>query len=110
MLRPRLKNKGMRTAWRAYIERPTRAPVAVLTALAWLLMTAPATLAEVPVDWQLGMQAAASPVREHIDALHDTLLVIISLIVLFILGLLLFVIWRFRKEIHPIPSQTASNR
>ena len=60
MLRQRSKNKGMKTAWRTYIERPTRASVAMLTALAWLLMTAPATLAEVPVDWQLGMQAAAS--------------------------------------------------
>jgi cytochrome c oxidase subunit 2 len=110
MLRQWSKNKGMKTAWRTYIERPTRASVVMLTALAWLLMTAPATLAEVPVDWQLGMQAAASPVREHIDALHDKLLVIISFIVLFVLALLLFVIRQFGKKVHPTPSQTANNR
>jgi cytochrome c oxidase subunit II len=102
--------KSMRNAWPTYLRRPARASAAALASLAWLLVTAPATLAEGPVDWQLGMQAAASPVREQIDALHDKLLVISSLIVLFILGLLIFVIWRFRKKIHPIPSQTTSNR
>ena len=65
--------------------------------------------AEEPVDWQLGMQAAASPVREHIDALHDELLWIITFIALFVLGLLLFVILRFNAKRHPVPSQTTHN-
>jgi cytochrome c oxidase subunit II len=73
------------------------------------LLLAPAALAEEAVDWQLGMQQAATPVREHIDALHNELLVIITLIVLFVLALLLYVIVRFRASRNPTPSQTTHN-
>ena len=64
---------------------------------------------EEPQPWQLGMQAAASPVRDHIDALHDELLVIITLIALFVMGLLLYVIVRFNAKRHPVPSKTTHN-
>ncbi len=82
---------------------------AVLGAGAALLLLAPAALAEEAVDWQLGMQQAATPVREHIDALHDELLVIITLITLFVLGLLIDVIFRFGAKRNPTPSQTTHN-
>ncbi len=82
---------------------------AVLGAGAALLLLAPAALAEEAVDWQLGMQQAATPVREHIDALHDELLVIITLITLFVLGLLIYVIFRFGAKRNPTPSQTTHN-
>ena len=80
-----------------------------LPALAALLATAPWALAdqvEEPQPWQLGMQAAASPVREHIDALHNELLVIITLIALFVLGLLLYTILRYNAKRNPVPSKT----
>jgi cytochrome c oxidase subunit II len=73
------------------------------------LLLAPSAFAEEAVDWQLGMQQAATPVREHIDALHNELLVIITLITLFVLGLLLYVILNFRASRHPTPSQTTHN-
>ncbi len=64
---------------------------------------------ELPRNWQIGMQAAATPVREHIDALHNELMVIITLITLFVLCLLVFVIVRFNARRHPVPSQTTHN-
>jgi cytochrome c oxidase subunit II len=73
------------------------------------LASIPAALAETieqPLPWQLGMQPAATPVRQHIDALHDELLVIITLITLFVMGLLLYVIVRFNAKRHPVPSTT----
>jgi cytochrome c oxidase subunit 2 len=57
----------------------------------------------------MGFQPAASPVREHIDALHNELLVITTLIALFVLGLLLYVILRFNAQRHPVPSKTSHN-
>ncbi len=66
-------------------------------------------MAEQAVDWQLGFQAAATPVREHIDTLHDELLIIITLITLFVLGLLAYVMIRFNAKRHPVPTQTSHN-
>lgn len=80
-----------------------------LATAALVAATAPAALAEQPVDWQMGMQEAASPVREAIDSLHNELLVIITLITLFVLALLLYVIVRFSAKRHPTPSQTTHN-
>ena len=73
--------------------------------LARLRRTGGACAERAAAAWQLGMQPAASPVREHIDALHNELLVIITLITLFVLGLLLYVIVRFNAKRHPVPSQ-----
>jgi cytochrome c oxidase subunit II len=79
------------------------------SAFAALFLAAPAALAEQPVDWQLGMQAAATPVREHVDALNNELLVIITCITLFVMGLLLYVIVRFNAKRHPVPSRVTHN-
>jgi cytochrome c oxidase subunit 2 len=64
---------------------------------------------ELPHDWQLGFQPAASPVREHIDALNGELTIIITVITLFVLCLLGYVIVRFNAKRHPVPSQTSHN-
>jgi cytochrome c oxidase subunit II len=94
--------------WATMLRRAPRLGLASVV-LAVAAALAPAALAEQAVDWQLGMQAAASPVREAIDSLHNELLVIITLITLFVLGLLLYVIVRFRASAHPVPSQTTHN-
>jgi len=74
------------------------------------LLAAPAAafadVVELPQPWQIGMQPAASPVREHIDSLHNELLVIITLISLFVLALLLYAIVKFNAKAHPVPSKT----
>jgi cytochrome c oxidase subunit 2 len=82
----------------------------IFAAAGWLALGATAALAdELPKDWQLGMQAAATPVRAHIDALHDELMIIITLITLFVMALLAYVIVRFNAKRHPVPSQTSHN-
>jgi len=73
-------------------------------------VSASAALAEEPVDYQIGFQAAASPVRDQIDHLHnDILLPIITFITLFVLGLLVYVIVKFRASKHPVPTKTTHN-
>src|SRR5579863_5163258 len=66
-------------------------------------------LAEEPLPWQLGMQPAATPVREAMDRFHDALLVVITLITIFVLSLLLYVIFRFNAKRHPVPSKSTHN-
>lgn len=79
------------------------------TALVAVVLLAPVAMAEEPQPWEIGMQPAASPVRERIDALHNELMVIITLITLFVLGLLVYVIVRYSAKRHPTPSQTTHN-
>src|ERR1700736_4499292 len=60
-----------------------------------------------PQPWQIGMQPPATPVKDRLSAFHDELLVIIFLITLFVLGLLLYVIVRFRQERNPVSQRTS---
>ncbi len=60
-------------------------------------------------DWQLGFQEAASPIMEKINDFHNLVLVIITLITLFVLGLLLYVMIRFNAKANPEPSKTTHN-
>ena len=80
-----------------------------LGALAVLAARAPAALAEQAYDWQLGMQPAASAVRDRIDSLHHELLVIITGITIFVLGLLLWVMLRFNAKRNPTPAKITHN-
>ena len=66
-------------------------------------------LADQPRPWQLGMQAAATPVTERIHAFHNELLVIIFAISLFVVALLIYVMVRFNARSHPVPSRTSHN-
>ncbi len=65
--------------------------------------------AEVPRNWEMGFDPAASPTMERITAFHDLLLVIITLITVFVLGLLLYVMYRFAEKRNPAPSRTTHN-
>lgn len=62
-----------------------------------------------PDPWQLGFPEAVTPVANQIQDFHDLLLVIIVLITLFVLGLLVFVMVRFRESANPNPSKTTHN-
>ncbi len=62
-----------------------------------------------PRNWQLGFQEAASPVMERLDSFHDFLVIITTLIALFVLGLLGYVIIRFRAGRNPVPARTTHN-
>jgi cytochrome c oxidase subunit 2 len=62
-----------------------------------------------PQPWQFGFQPAATPITQRVDAFHDELLVIITLITIFVMGLLGYVIVRFRASVHPVPTRTTHN-
>ena len=87
------------------------APIfAGLTALtATLGATMAAALADQPHDWQTGLQAAVTPTMERINSFHNMLLYIIVAISLFVLGLMVYAMVRFRKSANPIPSRTTHN-
>ncbi len=58
-------------------------------------------------DWQLGMQDPVTPVADYIHWFYsDFLFWIISVIVIFVLGLLLYVMVRFNEKANPVPSKT----
>jgi cytochrome c oxidase subunit 2 len=77
----------------------------VALAIGWVQLA----LAEEPLPWQMGMQPAATPVRERMDSFHDALLIVITVITVFVLGLLLYVMWRFNAKRHPVASKTTHN-
>jgi cytochrome c oxidase subunit 2 len=87
---------------------PGRLVALGLLLLALALCVDPAWATE-PRQWQLGMQPAATPVKERIHDLHNLLLVIITVISLFVLALLCYVIWRFNEKRNPTPSRTTHN-
>ena len=62
-----------------------------------------------PSDWQLGFQAAASPIMEQINSFHTFVTIISVLIALFVLGLLIYVMVRFNEKRHPQPTRTTHN-
>lgn len=59
-----------------------------------------------PSDWQMNLQGAATEVSHYIHWFHDWLNVIMLLVSLFVLGLLIYVAWRFNEKANPVPSKT----
>jgi cytochrome c oxidase subunit 2 len=62
-----------------------------------------------PAPWQLGFQPSASPIMEQIHNFHTYVTIIITLIALFVLGLLVYVMSRFNEKRNPDPSRTTHN-
>jgi cytochrome c oxidase subunit 2 len=65
-------------------------------------------LAEIK-PFQYGFQEAASPVMEMIENFHWELFVIITLVSLFVLGLLVWVVFKYRATVNPVPSKVHHN-
>jgi cytochrome c oxidase subunit II len=74
-----------------------------LTVLAW-----PALAAQ-PQPWEINLQPAASPIMEMVHRFNNGLLIVVSLIVIFVLGLLVVVMLRFNARRNPVPSKTSHN-
>jgi cytochrome c oxidase subunit 2 len=72
-----------------------------LLALAACLVALPAS-AQVPHPWQMGMQAAHSPVEHGIQQLNTLVLWIIVVITAFVAGLLGYVVWRYDHTRNPV--------
>ena len=83
---------------------------AVLGAAAGFPICGPAYALEgQPAPWQLGFQPAASPIMEQIHAFHTYVTIIITLIALFVLGLLVYVMARFNEKRNSEPTRTTHN-
>ncbi len=75
------------------------------------LATSGAAFAEMgqPAPWEYKLQEAATPVMEEIIWFHNLLLWIITIITLFVLGLLITVMVKFNSKANPVPSRTTHN-
>lgn len=63
-----------------------------------------------PTPDAIHLQQAASPLKHHAVAFHDfVLLPIITIITLFVLGLLVWIIVRYNKKANPIPAKFSHN-
>ena len=65
--------------------------------------------AAAPVPWQMDLQPPAGSLAEMATDLHNLLLIVITLISLFVLGLLVYVGVRFRAGRNPNPTKTSHN-
>lgn len=82
----------------------------VLVGITWLMAgTAMAQEQYRSQPWQLDLQPPKSPVAQEIVDFHNMTLVIITLITIFVLGLLAYVIFRYRESANPTPSKTTHN-
>lgn len=86
----------------------TRKFLTMLSGTIALLAAAPAW-ADKPVEWQTGMQAAATPIMEGIRWFEQYTLWFIVPITLLVLLLLAWVIVRYRASANPVPSRTSHN-
>ena len=62
-----------------------------------------------PKPWEMGMQRSFSPIKDRVIELHNEVLVIITVITLFVGGLLIWVMIRYNSKRNPVPSQTSHN-
>ncbi len=81
---------------------------AALAAFCCLLFGSGA-LADQPVEWQKGLQPAATSIMEEIRWFEQYTLWFIVPITLFVLALLIVVVVKFREGANPVPSRTSHN-
>jgi cytochrome c oxidase subunit 2 len=62
-----------------------------------------------PTDGELGLQIPATPIMEQITSLFHVVNIIITIIVLFVLALMVWVMYRFNEKNNPAPSRTTHN-
>ena len=79
-----------------------------LAALGCLLFASTA-FADQPVEWQKGLQPAATSIMEEIRWFEQYTLWFIVPITLFVLALLVVVVVKFRESANPVPSKTSHN-
>lgn len=69
-----------------------------------------ATEAGRPDPGQIGFQTSVTPIMDEIESFHNNLLIwIIAAIVLLVLVLLVYCIFRFNEKANPVPSKTTHN-
>ena len=85
---------------------------ASLTVLGAALSGAPAAIAAglgQPVEWQMNLQQAATPVMEFIRDFHNGLLILTTVICLVVAALLIWVCVKYNAKANPVASRTTHN-
>ena len=77
--------------------------------LTWIVASTSALAFNVPVDGALNLQHAVTPIMERIHEFHNLLLWIIIPITLFVMGLLIWCMWRYSAKNNPVPSKNSHN-
>ena len=85
------------------------AKLAVAVLVVAFFSAAPVFADGVPHAWGLNMQEAGSPLQARIYSFHEVLLWVISLITVFVMGLLIYVMVRYNKWTNPKPTTTTHN-
>jgi cytochrome c oxidase subunit 2 len=94
----------------AFIDKLLLASLSIATSVIVWAGFAGRAVANGPKNWQLGFRAPASPTAEEIHWFNDVVLLpVIIAIVVFVTGLLIYVIWRFSEKRNPTPSKTTHN-
>ncbi|PTM98481.1 cytochrome c oxidase subunit 2 [Mycoplana dimorpha] len=73
------------------------------------LLFASGAFADQPVDWQKGLQPAATSIMEEIRWFEQYTLWFIGAVTLLVLVLLVVVVVKFRQGANPVPSRTSHN-
>lgn len=81
---------------------------AVLAVIGLAVLAGPAAAGQ-PEPWQMNMQDPASPVMAQIYDLHNYITIIMIGVVLLVMGLLGYCIFRFNAKKNPTPSKTSHN-
>jgi cytochrome c oxidase subunit 2 len=99
--------EGVDATMRTWVLRFFALAIVLTSALA--VTTAAFAALGHPVPWQIGFQDSATPVMDELEWFHGYVMVIITIITLFVLGLLIAVIVKFNARANPVPSKTTHN-
>ena len=78
-------------------------------ALFSVLLTGGANAQGAPTPWQIGFQEPVTVIARQLSSFHDFLMIVITLISLFVMGLLAYIILKFNEKANPTPSKTSHN-
>jgi len=62
-----------------------------------------------PQDWQVNLPHSVTPMLDSMKSFNELLLIIIVPIVLFVLGLLVWVMFKYNETANPVPSRLSHN-
>jgi len=63
----------------------------------------------VPEPWQIAMQQPVTPIARELHSFHTLLVWLITIITIFVAGLLGYCIVKFNEKANPVPSKTSHN-
>jgi cytochrome c oxidase subunit 2 len=91
-------------------DNAATAPASPTPAAGGYVPMAPTPGKGMPVDGRLGLQEQFSPIGDYGRWMHDGILMpLIVIISLFVLILILYAMFRFRRSANPVPSKTTHN-